>query len=88
MVLRRLRYTRAICILLMGSAMFCALKPTSFTGTTQTTAIRLRGRALVARGAEKVPELPPFQQFPDDYDPDPLDKFIEWTSQLHILAAL
>eukprot|EP00439_Symbiodinium_sp_Y106_P028694 s4326_g3.t1 len=80
MVLRRLRYARAGSILLMGSVVLGAFKPISFTGSTQADAMRSRRRThmVETQAAEKVPELPPFKQFPDDYDPDPLDKFIEF----------
>ncbi|CAE7200846.1 unnamed protein product [Symbiodinium sp. CCMP2592] len=89
MVLRRLRYARAGSILLMGSVVLGAFKPISFTGSTQADAMRSRRRMhmVETQAAEKVPELPPFKQFPDDYDPDPLDKFIECKPQNFLNSA-
>eukprot|EP00913_Durusdinium_trenchii_P032290 g30235.t1 len=54
-----------------------------FTGFWKQSGPSARRRALrgnLAHNAEpaQAPELPPFQRFPDDYNPDPLDRVVEW----------
>mmetsp|Transcript_39698 Transcript_39698/g.91765 ORF Transcript_39698/g.91765 Transcript_39698/m.91765 type:complete len:129 (-) Transcript_39698:440-826(-) len=78
---RRLKSVRVLSTLLVGAALPCCYHHFCFAGSTMGSAV-IRRRAQVGKGmraapAPPQPELPPFKQFPDDYNPDPLDKFIE-----------
>lgn len=80
---RSLRCSRLLRTLLVGAVVPYAFNAVLFTGGCAPHTVHRRTRT-VARNADPPqaqPELPPFQRFPDDYNPDnsdPLDRAIEW----------
>eukprot|EP00435_Cladocopium_sp_Y103_P014960 s945_g3.t1 len=78
-----LRCSRLLRTLLVGAVVPYAaytFNAVLFTGGCAPHTVQRRTRTL-ARNADPPqapPELPPFQRFPDDYNPDPLDRAVEW----------
>ncbi|CAJ1330782.1 unnamed protein product, partial [Effrenium voratum] len=77
MIYRRSRTSRCLCALLLA-VIPCTFHQVLFTGPRKSDSLQGSRHRLARAAEEQVPELPPFQRFPEDYEPDPLDRVIEW----------
>ncbi|CAK8992096.1 unnamed protein product, partial [Durusdinium trenchii] len=75
--------SRCLALPLLATVTLWMSQGVLFTGFWKQSGPSARRRALrgnLAHNAEpaQAPELPPFQRFTDDYNPDPLDRVVEW----------